>query len=238
MSKWTWSVGTTTAGRQQPTLDRMLSSLAQAGWEWPRLFADADAVVPQHWAHLPTTHRDVQLGAFPNWLLALAELALRDPHADAYLLCQDDVVFCRGLRDFLERNLWPSDRVGVVSLHCPSHYARGKPPGFHLEDRGWDSWGAQAYLFPNNSVFELLAASAAWTHRKTGPANGSRNIDSVVGQWCRGARLPYYVHAPSLAEHIGNSSTLYGSVGALFGKRRSADFIGEDTDLTEVSEFT
>jgi len=236
MSRWTWSVGVTTAGRRQPTLARALESLAQAGWEQPRLFADADAFIPEESAALPITRRDSQLGAFPNWLLGMAELVLREPHADAYLMCQDDVVFCRGLRAFLERSLWPSDRVGVVSLHCPGHYARGKLPGFHIEDRGWDSWGAQAYVFPNNSAFELLGIPAFWLHRAAGPAHGLKNIDSVVGLWCREAKRPYYVHAPSLAEHIGNCSTLHGDVGALWGKRRSADFVGEAVDVSEKFE--
>lgn len=233
MTAWKWAVGVTTAGRKQPTLDRMVSSLAQAGWERPRLFADADAVIPVELQELPATHRDEQLGAFPNWLLGLAELVLREPHADAYLMCQDDVVFCRGVCKYLEQTLWPAENVGIVSLFCPSHYARGKPPGFHAEDRGWDTWGAQAYLFPSTAVARLLTDPLFLQHRRSGPAGGSRNIDSLVGHWCRTSQFSYFVHAPSLVQHIGVTSTLYPT-GGVWGNRAAADFLGEEHDLCEV----
>jgi len=234
MSAWTWSVGVTTAGRQEPTLDRMLSSLTQAGWERPRLFADADALISSEWTHLPVTRRDLQVGAFPNWYLGLTELVMRQPQADAYLLCQDDVIFCRGVRAYLEQTLWPAERVGVVSLFCPSLYARGKLPGFHVEDRGWDTWGAQAYLFSPFSAESLLTSPIPIQHRRCGPAGGARNIDSVVGHWCREARLPYFVHSPSLVQHIGVTSTLYLGAG-IWGNRAAGDFVGEQRDLLNDS---
>jgi hypothetical protein len=229
MSAWNWSVGVTTAGRLQLTLDRMLSSLFETGWERPRLFADADAVIPQQWAHLPATRRDVQLGAFPNWLLGLAELVLREPHADAYLICQDDAVFCRGLPAYLEQAFWPAERLGVVSLYCPSHVGKGQLPGFHPFDGGWDTWGAQAFVFPPASARAFLTDPISYEHRCVGPNNGLRNIDSIVGQWCREAQRPFFIHVPSLAQHIGETSTLYGGV-SLLGKRSASDFPGEEAD--------
>jgi hypothetical protein len=231
MSTWNWSVGVTTAGRKQPTLDRTLTGLAQAGWERPRLFADADACVHERWARLPSSRRDEQLGAFANWYLALAEMVMRNPHADGYLLCQDDVIFCRGLRAYLERSLWPAERIGVVSLFCPTHFGRGKPKGFHVEDRGWDAAGAQAYLFSYASAEALLASPLVLRHRHSGPAGGSRNIDSIVGLWCRETRLPYFVHVPSLVEHVGATSTIYRAAG-LWGNRAAADFVGETYDVS------
>jgi hypothetical protein len=65
------------------------------------------------------TQRDEVLGAWPNWFLGLAELYERDAGADAYLIVQDDVVFSRNVRRYLEQVLWPADRLGVVSLYEP-----------------------------------------------------------------------------------------------------------------------
>lgn len=221
-----WSVGVTTAPRPIPTLPRCLASLAAAGWATPRLFVEPGVEIPTEYAGLPMTRRDVRLGAFPNWFLGLSELVMREPRAEAYMICQDDVVFAARLRDFLERKLWPAPRVGVVSVYAPSHYTEGKAPGFRDEDRGWNSWGALAYIFPNPSARAVLCDPVAMNHRHHGPADGLRNIDSVVGLWCHRSRLPYYIHIPSLAQHIGETSTIYPGADNS-GYRRAETFVSE-----------
>lgn len=223
-----WAVGVTTAPRRQPTLEQTLASLKRAGWECPRLFAEPDVEVPAEYSHLPVTRREGTLGAFPNWFLAISELVMRHPHAEAYFLCQDDVLFSEGLRAYLERTLWPASRVGVVSAYCPSHYCEekegeGRTTGFRVEDHGWNSWGALAYVFSNPSARAMICDPAAVNHRHHGPAEGARNIDSVVGSWCSRSGLPYYVHAPSLAQHIGETSTIWSSAGAC-GRRQASEF--------------
>ena len=223
-----WAVGVTTAPRPEPTLARTLDSLAIAGWERPRLFVEPDSEIPPRFADLPRSDRDEPLGAFANWYLALAELVMRSPRAEAYFMVQDDVVFARGVRPFLERALWPAANCGAVSIYCPSHYAVGQPAGFHLEDRGWGTWAAQALLFSNPSARSLLASCELVNHRHHGPRDGSRNIDCVVGLWCRQTGMPFYVYTPSLAQHIGETSTLYARASAA-GRRRATTFIGEDT---------
>ncbi|MCH7729843.1 MAG: hypothetical protein IH991_25740, partial [Planctomycetes bacterium] len=117
-----WAVGVTTAPRTKPTIDRCLASLVQAGWSDFRLFADAGAEIPTAFANHPITRRDVKLGAWPNWYLGLGELFMRFPHADAFMIVQDDTVLCRNVRPLLERILWPSSKVGVVSVYSPSTY--------------------------------------------------------------------------------------------------------------------
>ncbi|MGH7134864.1 MAG: hypothetical protein ACREHD_03940 [Pirellulales bacterium] len=219
-----WSVGVTTAPRSRPTLERSLDSLAAAGWSEPRLFAEPHARVPEKFSGLATTWRDAKLGAFPNWYLGLAELYFREPSAEAYLMCQDDALFADGSRAYLEKCLWPAEELGVVSIYTPSHASAGRTPGFHDERRGWATWGALAYVFPNNSLRALLAHPLFTHHRRQGPGRGLRNIDSVVGAWCRAADLPYYIHVPSLVQHIGETSTIWTSAGAL-GRRRASDFV-------------
>jgi hypothetical protein len=132
------------------------------------------------------------------------------------------------LRDYLEYGLWPANRVGVVSVFCASHVGKGQPSGFCVANLGWDAWGAQAYIFPPASARAFLANPIGYEHRCVGPGQGLRNIDSIVGQWCLDQKLPYFVHVPSLAQHIGETSTLYPD-GSLLGKRSASNFPGEET---------
>ena len=112
-------------------------------------------------------------------------MLLRQPKAEAFLICQDDVLYCEGLRDYLETHLWSAKNTGVVSIYCPSHYAPAKPEGFHIENRGWSSWGALAYVIPNKVVRKLLCEPIFLAHRVGGAAGGLKNIDSVVGAACK-----------------------------------------------------
>lgn len=224
-----WCVGVTTAPRRETTLAQTLSSLREAGWDRPHLFAEPGVEVPREFECLPMTVRPAVRGAFSNWYLALSEMYFSQPNADAYLLSQDDVLFSKELRPYLERRLWPAPEVGVVSVYCPSHYAVGRLPGFYIEDHGWSTCGALAYLFSNPSVRRFLGHSLPVDHRHHGPAQGSRNIDSLVGGWCREVGLPYYVHAPSLAEHIGMASTLWD--GPSSDKRLANHFVRDIAQL-------
>ncbi len=149
---------------------------------------------------------------------------MHDPTAEAYFLCQDDVLFSVGLREHLEKTLWPAEKVGLISVYSPSHYAQGNSTGFIVEDRGWKSWGALAYVFPNRSARQLLSDPKVINHRGFGPAQGLRNIDSVVGAWCKRAGLPYFVHTPSLAQHIGETSTIWQS-SRNTGQRQASNFL-------------
>ncbi len=231
-----WSVGITTAPRKQPTLEQTLNSLTDAGWDNPRLFVEPNTNIPRSFQHLPISLRDQTLGAFPNWYLALSEMVLRNPKTDAYFLCQDDVFFSKGLRNYLEQHLWPAAEVGVVSIYCPSHYLKEDINGFHIENRGWNSWGALAYIFPNRSARQLLSDPLVLNHRGFGTAEGLRNIDSVVGLWCQRSELPYYVHSPSLAQHIGDTSTIW-THGSNQGYRRAANYLNQIKTASQSATF-
>lgn len=231
-----WAVGMTTAPRQVPTLERSLNSLHAAGWDSPRLFVEPGTEIPKAFDHLPVTRRDQVLGAFPNWYLGLAELIMREPQADAYLMCQDDVLFSEGLRGYLEESPWPSPDAGVISVYCPSHYAADQSPGFHVENRGWQSWGALAYALPAPSARAIVSDLRVLEHRLKGPADGMRNIDSVVGRWCRESGRSYVVHVPSLAQHIGDTSTIWN--GARNSNRRRADRFVKQVAATAFAEVS
>ena len=83
----------------------------------------------------------------------------------------------------------------------------------------------EAYVFPNAAVRALLRNPTVINHRHRGPRHGKCNVDSVVGRWCREAGLAYYMHAPSLAQHTGDSSTLWSHAKAA-GRRCASSFPG------------
>jgi hypothetical protein len=221
-----WAVGVTTAPRERPTLKRTLESLADAGWEEPRLFAESMEFPLELALRLPISPRGERMGAFPNWFLGLSELILRAPKADAYFMCQDDVLFARGLRRYLEEQLWPAERLGVVSVYSAGSQSSRGPDGFHVDDRGWDVEGALGLIFPNSAARAFVGDPGVLKHRQRGPDRGMHHIDAVVGAWCARSGLPFYLHAPSLAQHIGDSSTLFPGA-ANFGPRHAGSFRSE-----------
>jgi hypothetical protein len=216
----------TTAPREKPTLTTSLNSLTEAGWSDVRLFAEPESVVPREFCDLPINWRAGKLGAFANWHLAFTELFLRAPDADAYLLCQDDVIFAKGLRDFLEVRLWPNPTVGVVSVYAAGRRSQREPAGFALAAAGWDTRGALALIFPNASLKAFLGHPLVMRHPRRARGEGTCHIDALVGEWCRRTGLGFYEHAPSLAQHIGDTSTLVPGL-ANHGHRRAEVFTSQ-----------
>jgi hypothetical protein len=225
-----WAVGVLTAPRESPTLERTLASLGAAGWPDVRVFAEPGAAVPVTVPEPSITRRSEKVLAWPNFLLGLWELLLRHPRADAYLMCEDDVVFCRGLRAYLEAEMWPAPRLGVVSLFASSAQEVRSHRSFYPVDYGRATWGAQALVFPNAAARAFVRHPEVVNHRDRGVMRGENHTDAVVGQWCRQAALSYYLHTPSLAQHIGDTSALWDDT-TLAGRRVAATFPGENVDI-------
>lgn len=228
-----WSIGITTAPRAAPTLERCLGSLARAGWEQPRIFAEPDAPVP---TGLPVTWRASRMGAWPNWYLSLAELVMLEPLADCYFLSQDDVVFCRHVREFLEQDLWPARETGVISLFCPS-IDQGQPRlpdyGPHEVVTGSSLAGAPTYLFPAASARAFLQDPQVIEHRLKGPHRGLCNIDVVVGRWAQQTGRKVYYYSPALAATMGDTSSIWPDPTARVSQI-SDRFLGEYFDARDL----
>ena len=224
-----WALGVTTAPRRQPTLAFCLDSLTRAGWDNPcstHLFVDSAVSIPERFSHLPLTFRDNKIGAWPNYYLALMEMLMHDPEADAFFLVQDDVIFYdrQNLRAHLEQVLWPADQLGLVSLYCSKAYTRRKS-GWHKKKGRW-VWGALAFIFPRELAKRFVCDPMVLDHRWRGPKTGLVVIDLVIGDWASRHRVPIYYPCPSLAQHIGDTSTIWPHERAA-GIRRAARFAGD-----------
>jgi hypothetical protein len=215
-----WAVGVTTAPRDQSTLGLSVDSLIRAGWTNPVIFADGKVDVPRRFDHLRTTRRVNQLGAWPNFLLGLQELLFAEPDADAYLMVQDDAVFCDGVdvREYLEDHvLWPGASPSIVSLYCPAPYTK-EPDTWHTLDEAW-VWGALAFVFLAEIAKRMILDKAVHEHRWQKERNGKALIDVMIGEWAARNESPIHYPVPSLVQHIGHVSTVFAGNHVL-GPRR------------------
>jgi len=200
-SAWLWAVAVTTAPRPQSTLKRALDSLADAG------FADSLVV-----------NDESRAGSWPTWLIALESIIRSSPDVHAYMIVQDDVVFCRKLRAYLEQTLWPSEGAALCSPYCPGAY-RGKKRGWRRQNHGWGLVGALCWVIPPLSARRMLA-------ELSGVASFNR-IDAIVGRWAARAGLDCWYHTPSLAQHVGLRNSALGD-NLVTDLRQAYDFIGEE----------
>jgi hypothetical protein len=228
-----WAVGVTTAPRAKSTLDACLDSLSRAGWDVPRLFVDSGVTIADRFSDLPLTFRETKLGPWPNYYLALVELLMREPEADAFMLVQDDVVFDdrHDLRSYLAEILWPADPIAAVSLYCSKAYTR-PVSGWHELETRW-IWGALAFVFPRESAKRFVTDPLVFEHRSN-PTEGLVNIDILIGRWAHEQRLPIWFPSPSLVQHIGNESSIWSDPNSrAIGDRRANRFAG-DIDRTPL----
>jgi hypothetical protein len=197
-----WAVAITTAPRPTSYLESTLRSLANAGWDAATISAEPGARLPMGFDPKRVAINPHCLGPHQNFRAALARLVNRDAGADAYAVFQDDIEVTSGLRRLLEAGgLWPSPRVGVVSLYtaAPNHSRR---IGWHKCERlPQKAFGALAYVFPPSSALAFLSAPARPTWAQT---------DYWVGHWCEHAQLEYWMHSPSFVRHLGEASSIDG----------------------------
>ncbi len=187
------------------------------------MFLDGTVAIPERYAHLPVTWREDSVGAWPSWYMALAELILHQPNADAYLLLQDDtVLFDRhSLREYLETVLWPGKRPGIVSLFYTGNRTEG---GWFNADGAWH-FSAQALVLSAGVARALLCdpdLSRTWL----AAAGGTHvPVPEMLSAWVHSNAVEMWSMSPSLAQHIGNTSTIWMDAPVIAG-RRAAWFAG------------
>lgn len=196
---------------------RTIRSLRAAGFaQSVHLFAEPDAPEVGSEPNTVFLRNQEQLGCYRNWKRALQWL-VENTAADWMLLVQDDVV-------------WRSDASDRIhqAIHCPAlqevgflspYTSPAMVPRFGRPAEGWIEarfpnwgywgywgvrcfWGALALCLPRTSALALLACPVFKHHAHP------RKLDSVVGRSFRELGKSCKVHVPSLADHIGEVSTL------------------------------
>jgi len=198
-----WAVGLTTVpGRAATTLPRTLRSLAWAGFPSPHLFIDKCR--EEDWrgpGNRRTFHED-WIGIFGNWWLGAWELFIRNPKSDRYVMCQDDVVFCRNVCRYLEMSPYPES--GYQNLILYPDNAIYANEGEWSRVGGRRGLGAQCLVFSHDAFFKLLTSEylgskPTWQNRHDG-------IDGAISDAMLHAGWFECVHSPSLVCHIPGES--------------------------------
>jgi hypothetical protein len=218
-----WAIGVTTSPRIQPTLDVCLDSIIQAGWARPQLFIDGPVRIADRHASMPTTYRSERVGAWPNYYLALAELMLRQPRADAFVVVQDDAFFYHheSLPRYLQDVLWPSRDPCLVSLYsCEEDQARRN--GWHPNRRLAVS-GPVALVFPAEIAKAFLTDFAVFERRWHPDEKAATSLGDLITTWGNRQGIATWFPTPSLVRHIGDTSTLWTGLRAS-GAQRAGRF--------------
>lgn len=220
-----WAVGVTTSPRIHPTLDACLDSLARAGWDRPHLFIDGPVRLPDRYASLPATYRSERLGAWPNYLLAMAELLMLRPRANAYLIVQDDVIFFEqeSIPRYLERVLWPGTGPCLVSLYCCED-DQARRPGWRAIP-GIATSGPLAMVYPPEIAKAFVTDFGLFEHRWHPDEKSATAIRDLIPMWASRQGVAVWFPTPSLAQHIGETSTVWPGLRTS-GARRAGRFAG------------
>ena len=235
--KWFYGVTTVPKRRDDGTLARTLESLRGAGFDRPRLFVDGAAGGFEEFG-LDVTYRWPLVRVFGNWVLSLWELYARQPDADRYAIFQDDALFCRNLRPYLEgcQLLGQPDQRAYLNLYTVAGNVglsrkHGKDGWFKANQMGK---GALGLVFDNRGVRELLASKLIVDRLWDSPQFGWRSLDgAVVEALCRselkerGTPYTEYCHRPSLCQHTGRASVM--------DKRKWVDPTAKDTERGPVT---
>lgn len=240
--RWAYGV-TTTPTRLDTFLPRTLESLAAAGFDRPRLFVDGtDDPAPYWFFNADVTCRPAPgVGNFANWYLGLQELFLREPHADAYAMFEDDIVCVRGLREYLERGHLPA--LGYANLISAGvgnwQLGRDVNGWYESDQRGC---GAQSLVFDRETVIRLLGSEKMIRHRLD-EKRGDHNVDGAIVVALRCYKREY-VHNPSLVQHVGYNRSVLGHsdpvVAVKFpGEKFDArSLLNESASVASVDEIT
>lgn len=173
-----------------------------------------------------------QFGNFQNWIQSARDLLELDKSAQAILIAEDDALFAPGIRELLERDLWPSDDCGLVSLYCPNvteYLSRGY--GLFRTNRA-GLLGAVAMVFPRN-VLEAIVydeSVATWRSddRRFKPWT-RKDVDEWIGITLKKHGYSAWHYSPSLVLHFSPSANKDNSSlghGVAKGSRQCRQWVG------------
>lgn len=193
---------TTTATR--PYLFRTLESLKEAG------FDDVELVYDHN-----------QDGPFRCFKKALRNWVERERTLSPAMFCQDDVVFSKRLAKYLESLPWSAGQWELHSVYTAGTYARD-------DVKGWFPLPNDARLYGACAL--IISPGMAENFLRDNPRGEMANMtDTIFGEWCRENNVPIYLHSPSLAQHIGEKSTLHEF--PITEHRRAVDFVDDISDM-------
>jgi hypothetical protein len=167
-----------------------MKSLEDAGFHRPMLVSDG--VVPPI-AASPTRCSHVRIGIVPVFRMAVNATVGAEPFS---IVFQDDIRVPKGFREWLEENL--PQPPGIFSLYLSE--GREAPGGWSvLEDDG-------EYPLHLGMCGVAMDYRTADRFVKAAPFQRVNGLGSQLAIWARREGIPFWLHSPSLVEHIGEKS--------------------------------
>lgn len=257
-----FAVGMTTATRRASTLKQSLISLMESGFDEVTVFAEPHAPVTMvaditgvSIVRRPKTIDELRPGLVPagesqlepgrfgcwqNYVQTMADLLVLYPEAEAIIIVQDDAIFAKGIKEFLENDLWPSPLAGCVSLYTSRVHERTEAIGCKSR-KDFGKMGAVANVMPRHVVQKIIDSPRS--HQWRGNQNDfkpedtawlKKAADTWLGRCIRGIGHRAYSYTPSFSQHIAQYSAV--GHGDNSGKRSSSRFIGEEKNVNELFE--
>jgi len=205
-----WAYGLLTVPERRYDLFPItLKSLIEAGFHNPTLFVDGDSSCSEYELFsLPVVTHNPPIRIVANWMTAAWQLLVCNPQATHFALFQDDVLLCKGVRQYIEQGEYPKKAyLNLCNYKENEELADGKKGWYPSNQKGR---GAQALVFSRHSFAGLLGTNRI-AERALCVKNGWRNIDGGVSLSANALGYTELVHMPSLAEHIGTKSTIGNS---------------------------
>lgn len=223
-----WAVGMLTAPRGAPRIGETIRSVQTAGFGSITIFAEPESWLPSEAGQHRVVNRSRRLGNIANFYDALATLMEENPGAGAIAMFQDDIRLANGAREWLERELWPGG-TGIVSVFTPRAHA-GEEIGWRLLKPGYFwTMGAQGLVIRPDVLVEFLADPQVIASMR----RGRDGDDAVLGSWATRRGLSIAYHTPSLVDHVGHVSSIYGDGP---DRRVSADAVGNVEEIAGWSK--
>jgi hypothetical protein len=236
-----WACSVTTIPARTELFSRTIQSLLDAGFPAPDVYVDGSEEREAFHTNTKLVHyRTHNIKTFPHWLLTLVDMYLRDAEADRYAIFQDDLVCCKGLRDYLDSCPFPKDGYWNLFTIMGNDYntdkkTREQTPkqypfeGWHLSNQLGQ--GGLGLVFDNEAVLDLITQrhmyERMWDHSRR-----YKYMDGAVVTAMNVAGRKELIHVPSLVQHTGQVS----SIGNDWSTNRdiAATFKGEDFDARSL----
>ena len=177
-----------------------------------------------------------QLGNFQNWLQCAADLLTQD--ADAFLIVEDDAVFCAGAVSFVDGLLWPDSRCGAINFYAAnvSVLRQKAVPAFVPWPRS-GLMGSLAVVFRRECLQQIVSDPEIFEYQKDLILSERlkpwerRAIDTWVGVRMRAMRWLCWTFTRSLVNHhvppkMRDNSSL--GHGPSTGKRATLRYVGDN----------
>lgn len=181
----------TACDREPSYLDCTMKSLKEAGFK-PRVYRD------RHDYHILSKRNSTRLGIVVSFRIALARVV--SGACSHVCIFQDDIVVAKNLCEWLEEN---APTTGVVSLYTSSKFD-GHGDGFRKLDL---SKGPAVYDNGIGACAFLMDIMSADTLLQVPPPPENRQLGKWIARVCRRMDIPFWIHNPSLVQHIGEISS-------------------------------